>query len=118
MWLVFFGAEGATFDSFFIGDAWVDFSYAGVLAMSLGVGFVVKAVDLSVTSLGKTTVSLALLASGIYGLFELLVTSAFTAFLSGGLVLIPLLAFVAIGALNDLRRHDRDQDLRPASPPR
>ncbi len=98
----FFGAVGATFDSFFIGDAWVDFSYGGVIVMSLAVGFVVKSVDVFVTSLGKTPLSLALLGSGMYGLFQLEVTSAFTAFFSGGLVLIPLLASLSAGLVNDL----------------
>ena len=54
--------------------------------MSLIVGFVVKTVDLFVVNLGKTPLCVALLGSGIYGLFQLEVTSAFTAFLSGGLV--------------------------------
>jgi hypothetical protein len=100
----FGGAEGATFDAFFIGDAWVDFSYGGVLVMSLVVGFVVKTVDIFVMSLGKTPLCVALLGSGMYGLFQLQVTSAFTAFLSGGLVLIPLLAFASTGLINDLSR--------------
>jgi len=103
----FFGAPDATFDSFFIGDAWVDFSYGGVIVMSLVVGFAVKAVDIFVMSLGKTPLSLALLGSCMYGLFQLQVTSAFTAFLSGGLVFIPLLAFASAGLVNDLSRSDR-----------
>ncbi len=98
----FFGSEGATFDSFFIGDAWVDFSYSGVIIMSLFVGFIVKSVDIFVMSLGKTPLSLALLGSGMYGLFQLELTSAFTAFFSGGLVLIPLLASASAGLINDL----------------
>ena len=102
----FFGADGATFDSFFIGDAWVDFSYGGVFVMSLVVGFVVKSVDILVMSLGKTPLCLALLGSCMYGLFQLQVTSAFTAFLSGGLVFIPLLAFASVGLVNDLSRPD------------
>jgi hypothetical protein len=103
----FFGAPDATFDSFFIGDAWVDFSYGGVVVMSLAAGFAVKAVDIFVMSLGKTPLSLALLGSCMYGLFQLQVTSAFTAFLSGGLVFIPLLAFASAGLVNDLSRGDR-----------
>ncbi len=105
----FFGADGATFDSFFIGDAWVDFSYGGVLVMSLVVGFVVKAVDIFVTNLGKTPLCVALLGSGMYGLFQLQVTSAFTAFLSGGLVFIPLLAAASAGLVNDLFRGARGE---------
>ena len=104
----FFGADGATFDSFFIGDAWVDFSYGGVLFTSLTVGFVVKAVDIFVLTLGKTPLCVALLGSCMYGLFQLQVTSAFTAFLSGGLVFIPLLAFASAGLVNDLSRGVRD----------
>ncbi|HZO22064.1 MAG TPA: hypothetical protein VFB37_06115 [Steroidobacteraceae bacterium] len=100
----FFGAEGATFDAFFIADAWVDFSYAGVAVMAVLVGLVLKMVDMFVLSRGKTPLSVALLASGMYGLFQLQVTSAFTAFLSGGLVLIPLLVLGAEGLMNDLTR--------------
>lgn len=100
----FFGADGGTFDSFFIGDAWVDFSYGGVVVMSVVVGFVVKTVDIFVMSLGKTPLCVALLGSNMYGLFQLQVTSAFTAFLSGGLLLVPLLAFASVGWVNDLSR--------------
>jgi hypothetical protein len=109
----FFGSEGATFDSFFIGDAWVDFSYAGVIVMSLLVGFVVKTVDIFVMSLGKTPLTLALLGSGMYGLFQLEVTSAFTAFFSGGMVLIPLLASASAGLVNDLSRRNRGPVMNP-----
>jgi hypothetical protein len=113
----FFGAEGATFDAFFISDAWVDFSYGGVLVMSLIVGFVVKGVDIFVLSLGKTPLCLALLGSGMYGLFELQVTSAFTAFLTGGLVFIPLLASASAGLVNDLHRGHRGQGSRASPSP-
>ena len=100
----FFGAAGATFDAFFVADAWVDFGYAGVVVMAVLVGYVVKTVDLYVTSLGKTPLAVALLGSGMYGLFQLQVTSAFTAFLSGGLVFIPLMVLAAEGLVNDLSR--------------
>ena len=101
----FFGAEqGAAFDAFFIADAWVDFAYGGVLVMSVLVGYVVKTVDMFVMSRGKTPLAVALLGSGMYGLFQLQVTSAFTAFLSGGLVFIPLLVLAAEGLTNDLSR--------------
>jgi hypothetical protein len=114
----FFGAEGATFDAFFISDAWVDFSYGGVLVMAVIVGFVVKGVDIFVLSLGKTPLCLALLGSGMYGLFELQVTSAFTAFLTGGLLFIPLLASVSAGLVNDLRRGHEDQGSQASPLPR
>ncbi len=100
----FFGAQNATFDAFYIADAWVDFSYGGVIVMSLLVGFVVKAVDIYATSLGKSPIAVALLVSGLYGLFELMVTSAFTAFLSGGLIFIPLLVMISDGLVTDITR--------------
>jgi hypothetical protein len=100
----FFGAEGATFDAFFVADAWVDFAYVGVVLTALLVGFVVKTMDIYITSLGKTALAVALLGSGMYGVFQLQVTSAFTAFLTGGLVLIPLLVLASQGLVNDLSR--------------
>lgn len=103
----FFGAVGATFDAFFIADAWVDFGYAGVLLTALLVGVVVKIVDIYITSLGKTPLAVALIASGTYGLFQLQVNSAFTAFLSGGFVLIPLLVLASQGLMNDLAHGQR-----------
>jgi hypothetical protein len=103
----FFGADGATFDAFFIGDAWVDFSYPGVFFMALIVGYFIKSIDIVVMSIGKTPLALALLGSSIYGLFQIQVTSAFTAFLSGGLLFIPLVAVLAIALANDLTRATR-----------
>jgi hypothetical protein len=100
----FFGAEGATFDAFFVADAWVDFAYVGVVLTALLVGFVVKTMDIYITSLGKTALAVALLGSGMYGVFQLQVTSAFTAFLTGGLVLIPLLVLASQALVNDLAR--------------
>jgi hypothetical protein len=112
----FFDADGATFDSFFIGDAWVDFSYGGVLLMSIIVGYVVKSLDIFVLSLGKRPLALALLGSNIYGLFELQVTSAFTSFLTGGLLLIPLLVVASAGLLNDFSG-SADTRARAPKPP-
>jgi hypothetical protein len=40
----------------------------------------------------------------MYGLLQLQVTSAFTAFLSGGLAFVPLLVLAAEGLVNDLSR--------------
>jgi hypothetical protein len=114
----FFGADGATFDSFFIGDAWVDFSYGGVILMSIVVGYVVKAIDIFVLSLGKRPLAIALIGSNMYGLFELQVTSAFTAFLTGGLLLIPLLVVAFAGLSNDLSGRSADTRSHAPTPPR
>ena len=96
----FFGAFGATFDPFYIGDAWVDFGYGGVIGVSVVVGFIVKMLDLHIARLGKSPLAIALTAGSVYGVFQLQVTSAFTAFLSGGLLSIPL----AVGSFSAIVR--------------
>ena len=50
----------------------------------------------------------------MYGLFELQVTSAFTAFLSGGLLLIPLLVVAFAGLFNDFSDRSADTDANAA----
>ncbi len=110
-----FGAQEATFDVVFIGDAWVDFSYGGVIVISLIVGFVVKTLDVFAMNIGKTPVTIALLGSGLYGVFQLQVNSAFTAFLSGGLLIIPLVTLASIALMNDMSRPAGGWDERPTS---
>jgi len=85
----FFGAPDATFNAMFIADAWVDFGFAGVAFMSVVVGLVVKLCDCFYFSFGKSAACIAGLSTALYGVLELLSTAAPTAFLSGGLVLLP-----------------------------
>lgn len=92
----FFGAVGATYNRFFIGDAWVDFGYWGVALVSFAVGFILKALDVLALSMGKCPLAIALLVNGFYGVFQLQSTSAFTAMLSGGLLFVPLVALLAL----------------------
>jgi hypothetical protein len=94
----FFGAFEANYNALFIADAWVDFSWAGVIGISLLVGVVIKLVDLYYAQLGKTPLTVSCFIAGLYGIDQLLATSAFTAFLSGGLLSIPLLVLLARGA--------------------
>jgi hypothetical protein len=53
----------------------------------------------------------------MYGLFELQVTSAFTAFLTGGLLLIPLLVVAFAGLSNDFSEPSADTRSRTSTPP-
>jgi hypothetical protein len=66
--------------------------------------------------LGKRPLAIALLGSNMYGLFELQVTSAFTSFLTGGLLLIPLLVVASTGLFNDFLG-SADTRPRGAKPP-
>jgi hypothetical protein len=54
----------------------------------------------------------------MYGLFELQVTSAFTAFLTGGLLLIPLLVVAFAGLFNDFSGRSADTGSHTSTPPR
>ena len=80
----------------FIADAWVDFSYAGVFVFSMVAGATCRLIDAVYLVKGKTAVGIAIMAAAFSGVFALLVSALNTAFLSGGLLLAPLLAGVLI----------------------
>jgi uncharacterized membrane protein YjjP (DUF1212 family) len=84
----------------FLADAWVDFGMTGVIVVSLFIGFLIKAVDLYIATLGKTPVAIAITASCFFGAISLASVSAFTSLLTGGIALLPLLvaSVDAVGA--------------------
>jgi hypothetical protein len=84
--------KDATSNALFIADAWVDFSYAGVIVFSIVAGAVCRLIDAIYLVNGKTVLGIAIMAAAFAGIFTLLVTALNTAFLSGGLLLAPLLA--------------------------
>jgi hypothetical protein len=87
----FFGSFDATNNAVFVADAWVDFANAGVFAVALAVGAIVKGIDLFAAQLGRSPAAVALVAFSFYGVITLSSTSAFTALLTGGLASAPLL---------------------------
>jgi hypothetical protein len=89
---------GSISNAMFIADAWADFSFLGVIVASILVGMLCRAIDLMVFSQGKSAMTVAVLASMFGGVLSLMVTSAQTAMLSGGLLSVPLLA-LAVSAL-------------------
>jgi hypothetical protein len=98
--------KDATSNALFIADAWIDFSYAGVFVFSMVAGATCRLIDAAYLVKGKTAVGIAVMSAALAGVFALLVSSLNTAFLSGGLLLAPLLAgalFVAIRLLNQTR---------------
>ncbi len=100
----FFGSFGATFNAMFIGDAWVEFAYPGVFVASCIVGSAVKGLDLYAGTLGRSPVAIALVASAFFGVITLLSTSAFTALLTGGLLLLPVLVLLVRLCVPTLRQ--------------
>jgi len=93
----FFGSMESTFNAMFIADAWVEAGWTAVFGVSVLVGMVVKGFDIYSGVLGKSPVGIALIASGFQGVITLCSTSAFTAFLTGGLLSLPILVILVRG---------------------
>jgi hypothetical protein len=107
------GASGATSNALFIADAWVDFSYAGVIVFSILAGAICRAIDAIFLANGKTVVGIAVIGAVCIGIFTLLVSSLNTAALSGGLLLAPLAAGAIVKVI---RRVDHRQTLHILRP--
>jgi oligosaccharide repeat unit polymerase len=78
-----------TWPAMFIADAWVDFSYFGVILYSIITGFIVNAIDLYLQK-NRDGLSVVLFCSLLTSINTLLENSLITAMISGGLLLYPL----------------------------
>lgn len=105
-----YGNYDVTSPSLFIADAWADFSYAGVIVFSLIAGAVCRSIDAIFLVHGKTVIGVAVLGATFMGVFTLLTTALNTALLSGGLLLAPILAGMAVVATRYLERTNRALD--------
>jgi hypothetical protein len=92
------GSHDMTTPALFIADAWVDFSYAGVIVYSVIAGAICRSIDAIFLVHGKTIVSIAVLGAAFIGIFTLLTTALNAALFSGGLLLAPALAGLLIAA--------------------
>jgi hypothetical protein len=80
----------STSNAMFVGDAWAQFSWYGVVFVSIAAGFFVRLIDLYSLRNGYTDQYACLIAGGSFGIFTILSTAFTTGFITGGLVLIPL----------------------------
>lgn len=99
--------KDATSNALFIADAWVDFSYGGVFVFSALAGAACRLIDLIYLVNGKTATGIAIMVAAFGGVLTLLVSALNTAFLSGGLLLAPLIAGALIGIIKLLNRNAR-----------
>ncbi|MGY4622996.1 hypothetical protein [Bradyrhizobium sp. USDA 4486] len=90
------GAGGSSVTGMFIADAWVDFSYFGVILFSSLAGAICRVIDIVFLTRGKTAVSLAVLGSTFIGVYNLTISALPAALLSGGLVTGPVIALVIL----------------------
>jgi hypothetical protein len=103
---IWHGTYDVTSPSLFIADAWADFSYAGVIVFSLIAGAVCRSIDAIFLVQGKTVVGVAVLGAAFFGVFNLLVTALSIAFISGGLLLAPVLAGFLVTATRYVRQRN------------
>jgi hypothetical protein len=91
------GMLGTTTTVLFMGDAWADFSWGGVIVVSFLMGLVVRTLDIQLlVRRPKSIAVVAGLGSIHFGIFTALNTSFPTALLTGGLLLVlPLVSLVA-----------------------
>jgi hypothetical protein len=80
----------------FIGDAWAEFGWWGVCVLSVGAGFVVRAIDIYSHRNGVSDESVAVVAACTFGVFTLLSTSLTTGLLTGGLAVIPVVSALLV----------------------
>jgi hypothetical protein len=93
-------APGITSNALFIADGWAQFSYYGVLVLSVLAGAICRAIDLVWLLRGKTAVNIAILAAVFIGIYHLLQGALTTALLTGGLLLCPLVAWLLVAVSN------------------
>jgi hypothetical protein len=87
---------GSTTTAMFIADAWVDFSYFGVIGFSIVVGLICRTIDVVLLTRGKTVTGVTVLAAAFLGVYNLMISALPTSTLSGGLILPPLLVVTIV----------------------
>jgi hypothetical protein len=90
------GVLGSTTTVMFMGDAWADFAWGGVVVVAFLAGALVRWIDVRlIVRQGKTVATIAGLALGHFGLFIAVSTSLQTALVTGGLAfVVPLVAMI------------------------
>jgi hypothetical protein len=85
----FRGVKGYTTNVMFLGDAWAQFRWLGVLGVSMLAGFAFRWVDIRlIVVMGKSAAAIAGLALAYFAAFTALSTALQTAFLTGGLLMV------------------------------
>lgn len=90
---VYRGDYGTVVNSFFVAEAWAQFAWPGVVIGSLLAGFLVKWYDYRAAIIQHNSVRLALVVSSVSGAHTLATSAVTTALLTGGLLIIPLVAW-------------------------
>lgn len=89
------GVMGSTTTAMFLGDAWADLAWLGVVLASLFMGGLVRFLDIKlILQRGPSIFTIAALALAHHGIFVALNTSLQTAMLTGGLLFVLPLSYL------------------------
>jgi oligosaccharide repeat unit polymerase len=108
------GLEHASFNAMFIADAYVDFSYFGVIIQSVLVGFILSSLDYTVFS-KNNYLHKALIASLLIGIFSLINVGLVTSLFGFGLITLPILSSILEIKRNTKPKYSipGEEDLQP-----
>ena len=88
----------STSNPLFIGDAWAEFGWFGIFSFSGLAGFILYSYDRYAFRNGNTDEAACLVAAGTYGIVTLVATALNTALVTGGLLIMPLVAHFLISS--------------------
>jgi hypothetical protein len=73
----------------FVGDAWAEYEWGGVIVTSFLAGFMLRTIDLYAFRRGRSDEWASINAACAFGVFTMLSTAFSTSLITGGLLLIP-----------------------------
>lgn len=86
----------STSNVLFIGDAWAEFAWPGVISFSVIAGFTVRSIDIYAFRDGHSDEAACLVAGCSFGVFTMLSTALNTAMVTGGLALLPIISMLLV----------------------
>lgn len=90
------GDATSSSNAMFVGDAWAEYEWVGVLFTSLFVGLVVRTIDLYAYRLGNSDEWACINSACAFGVFTMLSTAFSTSLITGGLLLIPFASILFV----------------------
>jgi hypothetical protein len=108
--------RASTSNAMFVGDAWGNFGWLGVVIAPVIMGFLARGLDIElILRRGKSVGTVAGLVLGLHGLFIALSNALQTALLTGGLLMVvPLAAWLGTGRRRRIEVADSMHSLQTA----
>ena len=92
------GVLASTTSVMFLGDAWADWAWLGVIVFPFAMGFMVRMLDIKlIVRAGKSVGTIAALGLGHFGIFVALTRALESVLLTGGFLFLPAFAWLISG---------------------